>query len=356
MSIKDIRDEIDKLDAQILKLLNKRANNAIKIGKLKGEEKKPVYAPGREKHVIDKLKEQNTGPLSERNITAIFNEIISASRSLESTLRVGYLGPEGTFTHNAAIMNFGKSVDYLTLPTISEVFYAMDKGTIDFGVVPIENSINGAVGQTYDMFMQTDFKIVAEVTSKITHSLLSNGRLNDITRVYSKDQAIAQCRGWISAHLPNAELIEVASTAQGAVMAAKDPKCAAIGSQLLAGIHKMDVVAERIEDEPGNTTRFVVIGDQIPAASGKDKTSLMLSIIDKPGALSEILAPFQDNNINLTKIESRPSRRKAWDYLFFLDFLGHYNSKKVQGMLKHIEKYCVFLRVLGSYPYKPLDF
>jgi chorismate mutase/prephenate dehydratase len=356
MSIKDIRDEIDKLDARILKLLNKRAGNAIKIGTLKGTEKKPVYAPGREKNVIDKLKEQNTGPLSDRNITAIFNEIISASRSLESTLRVGYLGPEGTFTHNAAIMNFGKSVDYMTLPSISEVFYAMDKGNIDFGVVPIENSINGAVGQTYDMFMQTDLKIVAEVTSKITHSLLSKGKLQNITRIYSKDQAIAQCRGWISAHLPKAELLEVASTAHGAVMASKDSKHAAIGSQLLAGIHKMDVVAERIEDEPGNTTRFVVIGDQIPAASGKDKTSLMLSIIDKPGALSEILAPFQDNNINLTKIESRPSRRKAWDYLFFLDFLGHYNSKKVQAMLKHIEKYCVFLRVLGSYPYKPLDF
>jgi chorismate mutase / prephenate dehydratase len=356
MSIKDIRDEIDNLDIRILKLLNKRANNAIKIGKLKGVEKKPVYAPGREKHVTDRLKEENSGPLSDRNVTAIFNEIISASRSLESTLRIGYLGPEGTFTHNAAIMNFGKSVDYMTVSTIPEIFHTLDKGNIDFGVVPIENSINGAVGQTYDMFMQTDLKIVAEVTSKITHSLLSKGKLGDITRIYSKDQAIAQCRGWIAAHLPKAELIEVASTAQGAVLSLKDSKYAAIGSQLLAGIHKLKIVAERIEDDPGNTTRFVVIGNQIPAASGRDKTSLMLSIIDKPGALSEILAPFQDNKINLTKIESRPSRRKAWDYLFFLDFLGHYNSKKVQAMLKHIEKYCVFLKVLGSYPYKPLDF
>jgi chorismate mutase/prephenate dehydratase len=275
---------------------------------------------------------------------------MSSSLSLEKKLKIAFLGPVATFTHQAALKRFGSQVSYLSCSSISEVFIEVEKGNADYGVVPIENSIEGAVNHTLDMFMDSDLKICSQVILNISHNLLSTDPLTKVKKVYSNPMVFPQCRIWLQKNLPNAQLIEVPSTTRASQIAAKEKNSAAIASALAAKIYGLNIVARGIEDSPHNITRFFVIGkDEVPPTV-KDKTSLMFSILDRVGALHEMLASFRKHGVNLSKIESRPSKRKAWDYYFFVDLVGHREEPKVKKALAELEDKCKFLKILGSYP------
>lgn len=351
MTIKNLRKKIDEIDSKILALLNMRTKIAIQIGKIKGTNKKGYYVPQREKEILDKLIKNNKGPLKTNLIRDIFGEILSASRSLQGKQRIAYLGPESTFTHLAAIKNFGKNAEYVPGKSIKDVFYDVEKGRADYGVVPIENSTEGVVNHTLDMFVDSELKICAEILLEISHNILSREKsLKRIKKIYSHPQAIAQSRNWIEDYLPNAELIEVSSTSKAAEMAKRNRFSAAIASSFASQLYKLNIISRGIEDSPNNFTRFLIVGTEYPSRSGRDKSSIMFSIKDRVGALHDMLVPFKVNRINLTKIESRPSKRKAWEYIFFVDFVGHVDEKKIKMALRTLEKNCVFLRILGSYP------
>ncbi len=349
--LKKLRAEIDRIDEKILELLNKRAEVVLEIAKVKSAEKVGFYSPEREREILERLQHLNKGPFPNDALKVIFREILSASLSLEEPLKVACLGPLATFTHLAAIRHFGSSAEFIPVKTIKDVFEAVLEGKADFGVVPIENSNEGVISYTLDMFMDYDLKVSAEIMLEINHNLLSrSGDIKKIKKIYSHPQAVAQCRGWLERNLPNIPIVDSPSTAKAAEQAAKDEEGAAIASDLAAKIYDLRIIERRIEDNKNNYTRFLVISEDFPKPSGKDKTSIMLSIKDKPGALYEVLAPFKKHNINLTKIESRPSRRKAWEYIFFIDLEGHIEDKKVNKALGDVEKHCLFLKVLGSYP------
>lgn len=350
MTLDEHRDGIDKLDTRILELLNERAEHALEIGRLKQGTGAPIYVPEREKAVFDRLNEKNTGPLPERAVRAIYGEIISAIRSMEKPISVAFLGPRDTFSHMAALKVFGAAADYHPLPSFGEVFTEVERGRIDYGVVPIESSTGGSVGDTLDRFVQSDLKVINEVMLHVNQNLLSKEKLADIKRVYSKDNALLQCRNWLHANLPAATLIETSSTAEAARRVAEEPGTAAIASRLAADTYKLDVVAERIEDQPHNFTRFFVIGQQMVKPTGDDKTALMIGIKDKPGALYSLLLPFAEKNVSLTRIESRPSQQKAWEYVFFLDLLGHADDDDIRAVLKTIEDDAGRIKILGSFP------
>lgn len=290
------------------------------------------------------------GALPKDGLKAIYREIMSASLALEKPLAIAYLGPEATFTHLASISKFGSSVTYVPCGSITEVFQEVDRKRVDYGVIPVENSIEGAVSHSLDMFIDSDLKINSEIFFEISHHLMSNSDLKQIKRIYSNPQVFGQCRIWLETHIPKAELIETASTTAAAKRAAQEEGAAAIASKLAATIYNLKVLAEGIEDLSHNVTRFLVIGRQIPPRTGKDKTSILVSIKDKVGALYEMLAPIRINKINMTKIESRPSKKKAWDYYFYIDFEGHAQDAKVKRMLNQIEGKVRFLKILGSYP------
>jgi chorismate mutase/prephenate dehydratase len=281
---------------------------------------------------------------------AIYKEIISASRSLERTLTLSYLGPEATFTHLAALQKFGSSTEYLPARTISDVFTEVKKGRADYGIVPIENSTEGIVSHTLDMFMDTDLKISSEIMLEISHNLMSKGSLEQTRKVYSHPQALGQCRRWLEANLPHADLLATSSTTQAAELAAKDPESAAIANELAAEIYGLNLIMRGIEDSPNNYTRFLIIGKTIAQKSGSDKTSIMFSIRHRVGALAEILNAFADHKLNLTRIESRPSRMQAWEYVFFVDLVGYAADVNVAEALEEASEHCIFLKTLGSYP------
>jgi chorismate mutase/prephenate dehydratase len=351
MELKKFRQEIDRLDKELLKLLNKRAEIVKKIGEIKAKKKKAFYSPEREKRIISHLVKINPGPLDKEAIKGIFLEVLHACRALEKKPQIVYLGPEATFTHLAAIKTFGKVAEYLPAKSISDVFEDVRKGRADYGVVPIENSTEGIVNHTLDMFIESDLKICAETKLGIEHYLLSRERnLKKIKRVYSHSQALAQCRNWLESHLPLARLIETASTAEAAQKAKEDNFSAAIASRLASELYGLGIVGEKIENQLENYTRFLIIGKEFPPPSGEDKTSIMFSIKDRVGALHDMLVPFKKHEINLTKIESRPSRKKAWEYIFFVDFFGHIEQPEVKKALQELERRCIFLKVLGSYP------
>ena len=347
-----IRKQIDKIDREILKLLNKRAELAIKIGKLKQETGEEVYIPNREKEILLNLLKENKGPLPKESLQNIFSEILHAGRTLQSKLKIAYLGPEATFTHLAAVKNFGRYCEYVPLKTIKDVFQEVEKGRVDYGVVPIENSTEGVVNHTLDMFMESDLLICSELNLPIELCLLSKfSDIKKIKRLYSHPQALGQCRNWIEANLSEVEVVETTSTSKAAELAKKsNVPSAAIASSIAGEIYGLNIIAKGIEDISENYTRFLVIGKQSSERSGHDKTSIMFSIKDRVGALHDILVPFKKLNINLTKIESRPTRKKAWEYVFFLDFLGHIKDKKIKKALSEVSNQCVFLKVLGSYP------
>ncbi len=350
MNLKALRKQIDKIDSGILELLNERTGIALAIKKFKIKNGLEPYTPDREKALLERLTAQNKGILKKDSVIAIFREIMSAALAIERPLRVAYLGPAATFTHLASLKKFGSSVMYIPQNSISDVFSEIEKARADYGVVPIENSIEGAVNHTLDMFIDSDLKICSEISLTISHNLLSNTPIRKIKKVYSNPQVFAQCRSWLEANLSNVELIEVSSTTKAAELASKSKYAAAIASTVASRIYRLKLIAERIEDYADNVTRFLVIGNSIPDSTGDDKTSVMFSIKDKVGALYNMLSPFKRNGINLTKIESRPSKKKAWDYYFFVDFSGHVSDAKVKKALDELAKECTFFKILGSYP------
>ncbi len=349
--LKKLRKEIDQIDEEILNLLNRRAEVVLKIAGEKRKNNQRFYVPHREHEILQRLTKLNKGPFPNDALRIIFREIISASLSLEEPLKVACLGPLATFTHLAAIRHFGSFAKIIPVDSIKDVFESVLDKSADYGVVPIENSNEGVVSHTLDMFMDVDLKVSAEIMLEVTHNLLSkSGDIKKIKKIYSHPQAFAQCRRWLERNMPDVELVDTTSTAKAAELAANDPKGAAIASDLAAKMYDLKFVKRSIEDNKNNYTRFLVISEDFPPPTGKDKTSIMLSIKDKPGALFEVLTPFYKEKINLTKIESRPSKRKAWEYIFFIDLEGHINNNNVIRALKAVEKYCIFLKVLGSYP------
>lgn len=350
-----LRSHIDEIDEKILALLNRRAEIALEVGKIKHEENRVFYSPERERKIIERLQSINKGPFPNDALKVVFKEIFSASLSLERTLNVACLGPFATFTHLAALRHFGASARFIPVESIKAVFETVDASKADYGVVPIENSNEGVVSYTLDMFMDYELKITAEVMLEVSHNLISQAKnIKDIKKIYSHPQPTAQCRGWLEKNLPNIAIIESTSTAKAAELASKDPAAAAIASELAAKMYNLNFIERDIEDNKHNYTRFLVISREGVPKSGKDKTSVMFSIKDRAGALYEILSPFKKMGINLTKIESRPSRRKAWEYIFFVDMEGHIEDKKVRKAIEHVKEGCLYLKVLGSYPHGDL--
>lgn len=355
MNVDKVRKEIDSIDEHILALLNERAKASKEIGKIKRKDGHGIYAPHREKEVLDHLKSLNRGPLTSAAIEAIYREIMSSSISLEKPVRIAYLGPEFTFTHQAAQKKFGASVSYFACSNISDVFAEVERGRSDYGVVPVENSTEGAVNYTLDVFIESPLKICAELYLTINHYLLSNAAsLKTINQIYSIPQALAQCRLWLESNLPGAKLMSASSTAEAARYVAEHPQfkneIACVASSLAAKEYKLKTLAPSIEDTANNTTRFIVISRAGSKPTGKDRTSIVFAVKDRVGALHDILVPFQKAKINLTKIESRPSKKKAWNYYFFVDMEGHGEELRVAKALSELEKYCIFFKTLGSYP------
>lgn len=346
-----LRRLIDQLDEQILSRLNERAKLVMRIGKLKEANLSDLHAPVREIEIYDRLSRLNKGPFPDEALRTVFREIISASLSLEGPLKVAYLGPKATFTHLACIRQFGSSAGYAPVNSIKEVFSEVERGRAEYGVVPIENSTEGVVNHTLDMFIDSPLKIVGEVMQEVSHHLMNkSGKIEEVRHLYSHPHAIAQCRIWLENHLPNIPMTEVYSTAKAAENCNDDPSAAAIASELAAQLYGLQIIKRRIEDNINNFTRFLVISRKGLERTGCDKTSIMFTIRDRVGALHDMLKPFAEYGLNLTKIESRPSKKKAWEYIFFVDLEGHRQDPKVKEALERLKEQCLFLKVLGSYP------
>jgi chorismate mutase/prephenate dehydratase len=349
--MKFLRDKIEALDNQILQLLNNRAEIVLEVGKVKSKNHLNFYDPKREKEILHRLASQNPGPFPQHAISPVFHEIISGCRSLEVNLEVVYLGPEATNTHLACLEHFGSSIQALPKEGIPDVFESVEKGEASFGVVPVENTTEGSVSRTLDMLMESEVKICGEIMMRVSHDLLSlSGKPEDIRKIYSHPQALGQSRKWLRKNYPSVPLIETASTAKAAQMAAEDSSGGAIASSFAARLYGLKVVKSQIEDYFHNYTRFLVLGRQGAERTGKDKTSILFSISHAPGTLYEVLKHFSERGINLTKIESRPVRDRAWEYVFFIDFEGHVKDESIAGLLTELEKKALFLRFLGSYP------
>lgn len=351
MPFSEERKKIDAIDEQLVKLLNRRAKLAQKIGAVKKAEGLDVYDPSREEKILIRRERENRGPFPNDSLAAVFREIFAASRHLEEPTSIAYLGPQATFTHQACRRAFGASSRYIPKKSISEVFSAVEREECDKGVVPVENSTEGIINHTFDMFLESPLKIYGEVVLVISHHLLSlSGKLKDVRALYSHPQALAQCQEWIGENLPEIPVKEVSSTAEAALLASRSPGGAAIASRFAGELYGLRAVRRKIEDRLDNVTRFLVISREAKAPTGHDKTSIMFSIKDRVGALQDLLQKFAKESINLTKIESRPSRRKAWDYVFFVDFEGHQDEDSIQKVLRQIRRDCTLLKVLGSYP------
>ena len=347
-----LRTRIDALDARLVTLINSRLQLAQQVGRLKQRSRSRIYVAEREADVLHRIAQANRGPVQPAALRAIYREIMSAALALEHPLVVAYLGPEATNTHAAARRKFGASVAYRPMPALADVFAAVERGEADYGVVPVENSTEGAVRDVLDLFVETTLTIVAELQVPIEHALLARGPLASIRRIYSKDQAFAQCRRWLERHLPHAQWIEVDSTALGAQRAAREKNTAAIAPALAGERYGVPVASARIQDRRDNTSRFAILGREPsgPAGRGRDKTSLLLSLHDGPGALARTLRVFDRHGLNLTRIESRPSRQRPWDYVFFIDVAGHRDDPTMQRALHGLRRHCPLVKMLGSYP------
>lgn len=351
LEISDLRKRIDDLDKQIVEMINERANCAIEIGNKKNQGSKSIFAPEREVQVMAGVLRNNKGPLSDATMTAIYREVISACRALEKPITVSYFGPAGSNTHIASILKFGDSSTFVPANTIPDVFSAVERNECHYGVVPVENSTEGIVNHTLDMFLLSDLRICAEIYAPISHNLLSAGTdITQIKRIYSIGQAIAQCRNWLAANMPGVEVLEVSSTAKGAKMCEGYPASAAIASTLAAREYGLNIIAEGIEDNPHNRTRFLVVGYSKPDSCGKDKTSIVFSVPHKAGSLFHSLKVFEDEGINLMMIESRPTKQMPWEYIFFIDCQGHEKDERMQRAIGKLSEMAMFVRVLGSYP------
>jgi chorismate mutase/prephenate dehydratase len=350
--IKTLRAQIDKLDLQLLKLVNERASLAVQVGKLKNDSGSEIFLPAREEEVYKNALEANKGPLDDATIRAIFREVMSGARGLQRVLKVSYLGPEYSFSHLAAVERFGHAVEFLQVGSIAAVFEEVNRGHADFGVVPLENSTDGRVADTLDMFLRLpQIKICAEVRLRVHHNLMANCEQQEIRRVYSKPQALSQCRNWLSKNVPHASIHEVASTAVAAELAQREPGAAAVASRQAAVRYNLRILFSDIEDSPHNITRFAVVGHQEVARTGSDKTALRFRVSHNPGSLVEALDVFKQNKLNLTWIESFPAQEQGkLEYVFFVDFEGHQEEAKVKRALNALQERCDTVTVLGSYP------
>ena len=350
MSIPEHRKAIDKLDGQIISLLNERTRRVLQIGEIKRKAGEEIYAPHRERAVLQRICKLNGGPITNESLRAIYREIMSSALSLEKSLTIAYLGPEATFTHQAAICKFGASLRYASQKTIADVFTEVSKNRADYGVVPVENSTEGVVTHTLDMFVDSDLKIVAQIILPIQHCLVSQARRDQIKKLFAHPQTLGQCRGWVQNHLPHVEIIETSSNARSAELAATEKNSAALAGSLAAEKYNVPILEHDIQDNAANATRFLVLGRQCSPPTRHDRTSIMLSLADEVGALHRALGSFRRYKLNMTKIESRPNKRKAWEYFFFVDCDGHLADQKVQRALADLSEQCNFVKVLGSYP------
>lgn len=349
-NLNELRASIDSIDSKIIKLLNERAGYAIEIGEIKKVENRPTWAPEREKAIFDSLKEQ-AGILSFNSLKNIFREIISACIALEQKIQVGYFGQSGTFANMAAVKRFGNSAELTPLGGVRDVFEGVEKGRVKYGIIPIENTLEGIVNNSIDMFMDTNLVIVGEIYVEIAQNLLNkSGDKKDITHIYSHPHAIAQCRNWLYKHMPNVPVSPVESTAKAAEMAANNPAIAAIGSQMAESVYDLRILQQHIEDEPLNYTRFLIIGKDAIKPSGHDITSVMFGIKHEPGSLCDALEVLKSGGVNMTTLESRPSRQKPWEYLFYANLDGHKDDEKIATVLNIFRKKVSLIKILGSYP------
>ena len=350
------REKIDVIDRHLVELINQRLAIAVEIGKIKRGTGAKIYVAEREADVFSKLAALNQGPIKNDALKSIYSEIMSAAIALEKPLLIAYLGPEATNSHQAAIAKFGSSVDYHAMNSFADIFTAVEKREADYGIIPIENSTEGSVRDAIDQFVASDLKVVAQLFLEITYCLVSNEPLNAIKKVYSKDQALAQCRLWLQRQLPNAELCDATSTARAAQIAAEEPGAAAVANELAAIRYNVPIAARNIQDKANNMTRFFVIGRDPTGrtANGRDMTSFLVSLDEsaasQSGALLKMVEPLSRRGINLSKIESRPSRRKAWDYYFYIDVGGHYDDPAMREAVVEMRQYCTLVKWLGSYP------
>ena len=350
--IEAVRQRIDALDAQLLQLVNERARLAQEIGHLKqGANDAPVYRPEREAMIIQRLQQANPGPLPGGGVRAIWRELMSACRGLERPLRVAFLGPWGTFSEAAMRQRFGDAVEGVPCTSIDDVFRVSESGTVDFGVVPIENSTEGSVTRSQDLFLNTPLRIASEITVPVRHVLMSrSGLMADVKKVVAHPQALAQCTNWLQRNLPDVELMPVSSNGEGARLAAADGSLAAIGSETALALYDLVAVAHAIQDDPMNRTRFLVIGMQRVARSGMDQTSLILGVPDRAGALYELIEPLSRHGVTMKRFESRPARQGGWEYYFYIDLTGHEDDPVVAKALVELKDRSAFFRLLGSYP------
>ena len=352
MPLDDIRKTIDAIDTQLLNLLSQRADAVHEVGEIKKKEGLQIYAPEREDALLKSLVEKNQGRLPEKSIRAIYREIMSAALALEDNLKIAYLGPEGTWTHQAAISKFGHSVEYSAQPNFSEVFDQVARRHANYGVVPIENSTEGAVSSTLDLFVDSPLRICSQILLRIENGLMAAIPREDIKTLYSHPQVFGQCRNWILLNFPDADLVECSSTTKAAHLArhyAADG-AAAMGGPLAAEMSGLTMLETAVQDRATNTTRFLVIGEETCPSTGKDRTSILFSVHDRPGSLVKALQAFDSFEINMSKIESRPSKQKDWEYIFYVDLAGHCEDAEVRKALETLESHCSLVKILGSYP------
>jgi chorismate mutase / prephenate dehydratase len=350
--LKPLREQIDAIDAQILELLNRRARLAQEVGHIKAETNAPVFRPEREAQVLRGVGERNPGPLDSGDVQTIFREIMSSCRALERRVNVAYLGPAGTFSEQAVYQQFGHAVEGVPCASIDEVFRAAEAGTADFGVVPIENSSEGAINRTLDLLLQTTLSISGELSIPVHHSLMTkSGSMEGVTRICAHSQALAQCQVWLNQNYPNIERQAVASNGEAARIASEDPAAAAIAGEIAGQRYNLGVVKAHVQDDPHNRTRFAIIGRMQPGPSGNDQTSLVLAVPNKAGAVYNMLAPLAKHGVSMTRFESRPARIGTWEYYFYVDVEGHAKEEKVTKALAELQHNAAFFKVLGSYPF-----
>jgi chorismate mutase/prephenate dehydratase len=348
-TLAECRRRIDEIDRQLVELLNERARVSQQVGRLKAANGSAVFAPAREAEVLEQVQRANSGPLPNAALRSIWIEIMSASSALQRPVRVAYLGPPGTFSHEAALKRFGRSAELVPAPTIPDVFQMRERGEVDYGIVPVENTTDGGVAFALDTFVESPLVACAEVELPIRMNLVSPGTLDTIKRVYCQRVAYAQCRVWLSQHLPKAEVVEVDSTAR-AVELATAPDVAGIGPEPAAELYGRPILVRNIQDNTNNRTRFLVIGDHVAAPTGRDKTAIVFAVRHRPGALHEALRILAEAGLNLTFIESRPSRQQPWEYVMFVDFQAHQDDPHAARALEQLREQAVFVKVLGSWP------
>lgn len=349
--LKPLRDQIDSIDKQILELLNRRAKIAQEVGHVKNKVNAPIYRPDREAIVLRGIAERNPGPLDSKDLQTIYREIMSACRALEKRNVVAFLGPQGTFSEQAVYASFGSAVQTLSCSTIDEVFMAVENGDAEFGVVPIENSTEGAINRTYDLMVRTSLTITSEVSIPIHHNLMTaSGNMHGIKQISAHAQALAQCQLWLNTHFPDIPKQAVSSNAEAARIAKEDPTIAAIAGEIASRCYELQIVNEQIQDEPNNQTRFAVIGRKDTEPTGKDQTSLLVSVRNEAGSVYKMLEPFDKYGVSMTRLESRPTKGGKWEYYFFVDFVGHIKEPKIAKAIAELRERVADLKILGSYP------